>query len=480
MSDYKDYGQQFKTELEYALDSGDFHNLNRLVQDTVQASVSGVADQVQRTSAQVKDMAGQVRKAYDQAGGAAYAQKIQSRHIPNRPMKASERHGGVYGRTSEKAGDSTEESGNRSGTLNQAAGDKTGMASEYRADTGTGLKPVKPSGLFKKTGSVASVLYQVFGGIGIGIFGIAMLIFLILFFFIHAKGILALVILFLLMAAGSGFLLGMGGRTKARMNRSQRYFELGNKTGYVNISTLAEAVGKSDSFVVKELKALIAGGAFPQGHLDKQQQCFMLSDAHYEEYQRVTRERESFELEQGIQPPRLEAKDEKSAKGRNQADAASHKELTEEQKQLRAIIIEGQDYIRRIREKNDAIPGEVFSQKLYRMESILKEIFANLEKMPEQMPKMRKLMNYYLPTTLKLVDAYEQFEHAGVKGQDVVSAQKEIENTVDTINDAFEELLNKLFASAAMDVTADAQVLKTMLAQEGLSKGGLEYVNEFR
>ena len=150
--------------------------------------------------------------------------------------------------------------------------------------------------------------------------------------------------------------------------------------------------------------------------------------------------------------------------------------MTEEQKQLNAMIAEGNAYIRQIREKNDVIPGEVISQKLFRMEALLKEIFANLERMPQQMSKMQRLMHYYLPTTLKLVTAYEQFDRLSVQGEDVLAAKREIENTIDTINNAFGELLNKLFADTAMDVTADAQVLKTMLAKEGLVEGELEHV----
>ncbi|MBO6016185.1 MAG: 5-bromo-4-chloroindolyl phosphate hydrolysis family protein, partial [Lachnospiraceae bacterium] len=153
---------------------------------------------------------------------------------------------------------------------------------------------------------------------------------------------------------------------------------------------------------------------------------------------------------------------------------------SEEQEPLAAVIAEGHEYIKRIRQANDAIPAEPITTKLYRMEDLLKEIFIDLEKMPQQLPKLHKLMNYYLPTTLKLVNAYEEFEHMSVQGKDVTDAKKEIENTIDTINDAFGELLNKLFMDTALDVTTDAQVLKTMLAKEGLTEGGMEYVNEYR
>ena len=79
-------------------------------------------------------------------------------------------------------------------------------------------------------------------------------------------------------------------------------------------------------------------------------------------------------------------------------------------------------------------------------------------------------MNYYLPTTLKLVESYEEFDRVSSPGPDIVKAKAEIENTLDTINAAFRELLNTLFQNAVFDATTDAQVLKSMLAREGLMK----------
>ena len=83
---------------------------------------------------------------------------------------------------------------------------------------------------------------------------------------------------------------------------------------------------------------------------------------------------------------------------------------------------------------------------------------------------MHKLMNYYLPTTLKLVEAYENFDRISSPGSEILKAKAEIENTLDTINQAFTELLNNLFQDTVFDITTDAQVLKTMLAREGLMR----------
>ena len=93
-----------------------------------------------------------------------------------------------------------------------------------------------------------------------------------------------------------------------------------------------------------------------------------------------------------------------------------------------------------------------------------------MERNPRQLSEINKFMEYYLPTTLKLVTAYKEFDLQPVQGENIRSAKKEIETTLDTINHAFEVLLDSLFEDAAMDIATDISVLETMLAQEGLTK----------
>lgn len=79
-------------------------------------------------------------------------------------------------------------------------------------------------------------------------------------------------------------------------------------------------------------------------------------------------------------------------------------------------------------------------------------------------------MNYYLPTTRKLVDAYREMDQEPIVSENIAKTKKEIEATLDTINQAFENLLNSFFEEKALDISSDISVLHTMLAQEGLTK----------
>lgn len=131
-----------------------------------------------------------------------------------------------------------------------------------------------------------------------------------------------------------------------------------------------------------------------------------------------------------------------------------------------------QAILRQLREVNDAIPGEEMSAKIDRLEAITAKIFAAAEKDPEKLPKMRRFMDYYLPTALKLLNAYSQFDSQGGDGEMIRQSKRKIEQTMDVLVEGFETQLDNLFADDALDVEADIRVLQNMMAQDGLGQDG--------
>ena len=105
------------------------------------------------------------------------------------------------------------------------------------------------------------------------------------------------------------------------------------------------------------------------------------------------------------------------------------------------------------------------SEKISRMELLTRRIFERVEQEPDTVSDIRRLMEYYLPTAVKLLEAYEELDSLPVQGENILSSKKEIEDTLDTLNFAFEQLLDSLFQDTAWDVSSDISVLKTMLAQ---------------
>ena len=108
------------------------------------------------------------------------------------------------------------------------------------------------------------------------------------------------------------------------------------------------------------------------------------------------------------------------------------------------------------------------------MEMLVDKIFDRVEQNPASVGDIRKMMEYYLPTTIKLLQAYQDLDAQPVQGENIISSKKEIEKTLDTLNRAFEKLLDDLFQETAWDVSTDISVLHTMLAQEGLTEDGLK------
>ena len=142
--------------------------------------------------------------------------------------------------------------------------------------------------------------------------------------------------------------------------------------------------------------------------------------------------------------------------------AKEQEEFSRLSPEVQKIIEAGDEYVRAIKAANDAIPGEEISEKIARMEMLVDRIFDRVEQKPDTVSDIRKLMDYYLPMTMKLLQP--------VQGENIISSKIEIEKTIDTLNVAFEKLLDDLFQDTAWDVSSDISVLNTMLAQEGLTE----------
>ena len=124
------------------------------------------------------------------------------------------------------------------------------------------------------------------------------------------------------------------------------------------------------------------------------------------------------------------------------------------------------DELRRV---NDAIPDEEMTDKISRLEAVSAKIFEQARTDPDKLPQMRKFMDYYLPTSLKLLNTYAELDKQGIEGENISESKHRIEQTMDTLVKAFETQLDKLFASDALDVSTDIDVMQNMLRADGLT-----------
>ena len=132
-------------------------------------------------------------------------------------------------------------------------------------------------------------------------------------------------------------------------------------------------------------------------------------------------------------------------------------------------IAEGDAAIKAMRALNDRIQDETISGQIDRLEEVSGKIFDCVKADPKKLPQIRKFMNYYLPTTLKLLNAYDRMSSQGVEGQNISGTMERVESMMSTIVTAFERQLDSLFGDQALDISTDITVLDNMMAREGLS-----------
>lgn len=499
--DWYEAGDQIRNLVQDAIDKEDFSQLSSTISNVVNDTMSGLEKAL-------KDSLGNGTR---QPGGAAGAEKDSSGAQDARYSGGQTVQDQADGQTgtagSNRGGRTQSESGDQyrnrrpyqtwTTQARQEAADRIRVNmekthSEHAQEKNTSLVPVKAPG------RVSGTVMKWVGYSCSGMFGLSLAI---LGAVGAATGVSLAVpvsILGVLFAGSLG--LGLGG--KKRLELAQRFRKyvsvLGNRT-YCMVEELADSVGESSKFVRKDLKKMIRQGFFPQGYLDQKETCLITDKQTYQQYQDAQQSYEARKkaAQQSKDPGRRDgdgqyfetAFDSESSggsenaaakrSGTNQNGAASGRFADSD---IRAdldpkcaeLIAQGRSYIRHIHECNDRIPDEAMSEKLARLEVVVTRIFTEAERNPEVVDDLKKMMSYYLPTTKKLLDAYCNLNEQPVGGQNIDTMKKEIEETLDTLNSAFEKLLDDLFEEQAWDISSDISVLNTMLAQEGLTGNRFE------
>lgn len=223
-------------------------------------------------------------------------------------------------------------------------------------------------------------------------------------------------------------------RTSRRMRR--KIDKIVGDAKYMYIQDIADALPCSYDKCCKHLENCIDEGLFgPDAYLDMRRKCLVVSERPPEPTPAPA--------------PKPEKQPEK------QTDMP-------ERDQYQKIL----DELRRV---NDAIPDEEMSDKISRLEAVAAKIFEQARTDPDKLPQMRKFMDYYLPTSLKLLNTYAELDNQGVEGENISESKRRIELTMDTLVKAFENQLDRLFASDALDVSTDIDVMQNMLRADGLT-----------
>ena len=416
----KDRKNDFWDVVQDAVNSGNYQQLNQQVKSTIDDTVDGIRKGMQ-------SVGGQVQKEVKNAGDEF---RREMKNAKTEWKQAWQKSG--YGAGYQKSQEPAYQPGKRQENRQADSETRPQAAAVYRKNP---------------PGKVSGVVLAITGYSLTGIFVLSAIICGIVLAWWPTLP--ATVLTVLMTGLAVGFLgMGIAGTVvRKRAIRFQEYVkQIGNRT-YCTIEELSQKTGRGRAKVLRDLKKMIEKKMFLQGHLDPQETCVIVTNETYQQYldtqeQAKLRESQQKELD------------------------AQRAQLPEE---CQKILEEGRAYIQYIQKCNDEIPGADMSQKLDRLKVIITRIFEEVGKNPALASDLRKFMNYYLPTTKKLIDVYREMDKETIISENVTKTKREIEDTIDTINQAFENLLNSFFEEKALDVSSDISVLHTMLAQEGLT-----------
>ena len=153
---------------------------------------------------------------------------------------------------------------------------------------------------------------------------------------------------------------------------------------------------------------------------------------------------------------------------RNVVEEVPEEPKTTGNAELDKMLAEGEKAIAEMKQLDIDIADEAISAQIVRLQILSQRIFDHVEENPEKLGDIRRFMNYYLPTTLKVLRAYDVLEEQEVEGENITSTMNRVENMMATIIRAFEKQLDNLFSSEALDISTDMVVMEQMLAREGL------------
>ena len=139
-----------------------------------------------------------------------------------------------------------------------------------------------------------------------------------------------------------------------------------------------------------------------------------------------------------------------------------------------SLVEKGQEMLAEIRKENDLIPDAQLTAQMNQLDKVANQIFHTVAEQPAKAPQIRRFMDYYLPTTLKMLTGYRKMDERQVKGENANEARAQIREAMDTVLKAFDKQLDALYQDELLDISTDIDVMETMLRQDGLIDGGVK------
>lgn len=165
---------------------------------------------------------------------------------------------------------------------------------------------------------------------------------------------------------------------------------------------------------------------------------------------------------------------ERARREEEQKRAAQRAQPTTGDAAVDELILRGQQLLQQVRHENDLLPDPEISAQIDSIESVANRIFKTVIEQPQKAPQIRRFMDYYLPTTLKMLRAYRRMEQSNINSESALDTKRRIRESLDLVLEAFNKQLSKLYEDEALDIATDIDVMETMLKQDGLIDSGLK------
>lgn len=223
--------------------------------------------------------------------------------------------------------------------------------------------------------------------------------------------------------------------------------ELGHNT-VIPIRDLASSVQKTEQATIKELMYMMEKGYFKQARIVENDSLFLLDIPTFKLYKNQKNKMANLSYEEKKQIEKDAHKDVNIEKAENIIKISS--------KEINSINLD----ISRIKNRS-------FLEKVIEIKKTIENIVNIIKRYPEKAYALDKFMDYYLPTTVKLIDAYTEYEIMESNDQKIKNSLLEIESSIETINEAFGKIQLELMEDKTMDIKTDIETMKILLNQEG-------------
>jgi 5-bromo-4-chloroindolyl phosphate hydrolysis protein len=229
-------------------------------------------------------------------------------------------------------------------------------------------------------------------------------------------------------------------------NNCRPYADLVGNRAFVELEELAKRRNLPLAKTRKEVRGMLRCGIIPQGRMDESEQLLFLTGQAYEEFSRAAYVRQK----------------------QNEEQKEMEAQLTED---ARRVLAEGGRQLTEIRELTERMQDPQMKKEISDLGRQVEQILAQARRNPSAISRLRRFVSYYLPTTVKMLHVYADIEARGLNTDNAKETKREIRETMRTIHQAFDALLQDLVQDMSWDIQSDLSAMKTMMEQDGLTDG---------